>query len=276
MRLKIKIGFWGVRGSIATHYLKNVRYGGHTSCVSIHFDNHWFVCDAGTGIRLLGQELSGKKGPITIFLSHLHWDHLFGLPFFKPLYERRNKIILAGPSTSTHPFKKTLNQIMHSPYFPITPHQWNSKIHWMQLREGRFRMGKVLVESRWVDHTDKTLGFQFYFPGGKRIVYVADQDLRPNNRKFARWVQGADLLIHDTQYDRKEHAKHKGWGHSAYETVLEMAVEAGVKKLVLFHHDPNASDRLLEGRLKKCRRLAKNLGSPIQCLLARETSTLSV
>lgn len=272
----IKISFWGVRGSIPSHSSKNIRYGGHTACVSIAYGGQWFVCDAGTGIRVLGEKLASVKAPVAIFLSHLHWDHVFGLPFFKPLYQKKRKIVLAGPSQGGKSFKSLLSKIMRSPYFPIGPVKWRSNIRWKNLKNGSSRVGPVRVATRWVKHSDKTLGFEFLFPGGRRVVYVADQELSMADRGFARWVAGADLLVHDAQYDRKTYAAHKGWGHSAFETVLELAMKARVKKLVLSHHDPAASDRLLEGRLVWCRRRAKSLKSPIRIYLAKEGSTLVV
>lgn len=273
---KIEIAFWGVRGSIATHHPKNLRYGGHTACISIHFQNQWLVCDAGTGIRLLGQKLAKEKSPVAIFISHLHWDHIFGLPFFLPLYQHKRKVLLAGPGSHGRSFRTLLGNIMRSPYFPIGPVSWNSHVQWLDLGKRAFSLGDIIVETYSVNHPDKALGFKFLFPQGKRVIYVTDQELKRNNYAFAKWIEGADLLIHDAQYDREEYAKHKGWGHSAHETVLDMAKRAKVKKLVLFHHDPNADDAVLAKRLSSCRKNLLRQKSAMKCFMAKEGMSISI
>lgn len=139
-------------------------------------------------------------------------------------------------------------------------------------------MNSVSVESREVAHRGgATFGFQFYFSGGKRVVYVTDQELRANrNKKFTQWIEGADLFIHDSEYDRRQYSKRKGWGHSAFEDVLELAVKAKVKRFVLFHHDPDASDSLLKKRLRWCRRYVRSKRSSVKCYLAKEGLTLKI
>lgn len=277
MKKKIKITFWGVRGSIPTHKLDHSEYGGHTSCVALSYGKSDFICDAGTGIRLLGQKIAKKKSKTYIFLSHLHWDHLFGLPFFAPLYQNR-KIVLGGPKNGNGAsFKKTLRQIMSPPFFPVDPLTWRAKIKWIDLKPKKIRLDDgVRFECRWVDHTDPALGFKFIFPGGKSIIYVADQELKTKNKSFAKWIKGSDLLIHDAQYDSRQYSKHKGWGHSNFEEVVKMAMKSGVKTLVLFHHDPDSNDGLLKKRLQWCRKFLKQKRSPMKCLLAKEQSSLQI
>ncbi len=165
---------------------------------------------------------------------------------------------------------------MTPPFFPIKPNKWKAKIRWFSLREGKIKSGPAFVESKKVVHHDGTFGFCFRFPSGKKIIYVTDQELSPSNRRFARWINGADLLIHDSQYDRKKYARRKGWGHSAFENVLEMAALAKVKRLALFHHDPDANDRLLEKRLAWCNKRIRQRKSRLKCYLAKEGATLFV
>lgn len=276
MKKKIEVTFWGVRGSIATHKLDRSRYGGHTACLSIFDQKRYFVCDAGTGIPFLGKKLLKQKKPITIFLTHLHWDHVFGLPFFEPLYQKKRKIILAGPQSGALSFKKALNTIMRPPFFPIGPVSWNSNVHWVNLKPKNFKVGNVKVECRWVHHTDPTLGYKFVFPSSKKIIYVSDQELQKNDTPFFKWIQNADLLIHDAQYDRKKYSQRKGWGHSCYEDLLQLAMKAKVKKLALFHHDPESNDPLLEKRLNWSQKFLKKHGSNTQCCLAKEGLTLRI
>lgn len=271
---KIAVTSWGTRGSIATCEKEMLRYGGNTPCVSIHYKKQWFICDAGTGIHRLGKKLMADKKPVALFFSHLHWDHIFGLPFFAPLYQRGRKFLLAGPTYRGESFKKTFQKVMRPPYFPIGPGIWSSQIRWINLKSGQVKVGSVCVEVREVFHRGKTFGFQFYFPGGRRVAYVTDHELYGDKKKFARWIRGVDLLIHDSTYDRREYASHKDWGHSAFEDVVELAIREKIKKLVLFHHHPDVSDRTLEKRLGRCRKMIRRHKSSLQCLLAKEGMTL--
>ena len=136
--------------------------------------------------------------------------------------------------------------------------------------EKRLKIGRIVVEAKWVRHTDKALGFQFYFPNGKRIIYVADHNLKASDKQFAKWIRNADVLIHDAQFDKKEYAKKWDWGHSCFETVVEVALNSKIKKLVLFHHDPNASDKILDKRLKFCNKKIRRAKSKLKCCLAKE------
>ncbi|MBI4223926.1 MAG: MBL fold metallo-hydrolase [Deltaproteobacteria bacterium] len=265
-----------MRGSVTSHDPKNFKHGGHTACVSFYYHKKWFVLDAGTGIRNLGKKLAKTRRPIVLLLSHLHWDHVFGLPFFKPLYQRGRKIILAGPSRANHSFRKTLNEAMRPPFFPIRTNQWRARIRWQTLKQKPIPLDGVIVEPRRVAHHNGTFGFRFVFPDGRKIIYVTDQELRPADKKFARWIEGADLLIHDSQYDRKTYAKRKGWGHSCFEIVLTMAMDAKVKRLLLFHHDPDANDKTLGKRLLLCRQRIKARRSSLKCSMAKEGWSLVV
>lgn len=268
---RIEITFWGVRGSVSSHEKANRGVGGHTACVAIHYNRRWMVLDAGTGIRNLGKKLEKSREPIALFLTHLHWDHIFGLPFFKPLYQRGRSILLAGPSHGRRSFKETFGQVMKPPFFPIRSSLWKASTVWKTVgAKNVSRMGGVTIQAKKVAHHDGTFGFSLLFPGGKRMIYVTDQELKPSDKKFIRWIAGADLLIHDSQYDRKRYAKRKGWGHSAFEIVLETAMAARVKRLALFHHDPDMDDRALQRRLKFCRRRIRSAGSSLKCLIARE------
>lgn len=272
-RDRAAVRFWGVRGSIASQQKSTARYGGHTPCVSIHLKNGVVICDAGTGLPFLGRFLEGqKKRPqnLTLLLSHLHWDHLFGLPFFGPLYRKNTRILLAGPDFRGKSFKKSFFGIMKPPYFPVTPKVWKADVRWRTLRQGQCSMNGFPVEARWVAHQGETLGYAFCLPRGQRLIYATDHEIEGDRKKFSKWIQGADLLIHDTQYCREEYRQKKGWGHSAFEDVVDVAIAAKVKTLVFFHHHPLASDSLLEKRLRACRLRARRKGSALKCLLARE------
>lgn len=273
---QIAVNFWGVRGSIPSPLRAMQSVGGHTACVSIQFGHHTYVCDGGTGMHPLGAALRQKAGPLAIFLSHLHWDHIFGIPFFSPFYQRGRKIVFAGPTYQGDSFRKTFQKVMQPPYFPISPSTWQANIQWKNLKNSPFKLGAVRVEAKEVVHRGKAFGFQFYFPKGKRIVYATDHELLRDKQKFLKWIRSADLLIHDATYDRREYTTHKGWGHTAYEDLLEMAMKAGIKKMVMFHHNPEASDTLLEKRLRLCRLRVRRNKSPLQVVLAKEGMTIFV
>lgn len=274
--MKIALSFWGVRGSIAIHPIGGSQIGGNSACVAIHYDKRWFVCDAGTGIRPLGLQIKQGKEPIALFLSHLHWDHIFGLPFFKPLYQRGREIFLAGPAGGLPSFRRAFDRVMIPPFFPIKPSDWAANVKWRTLKEQKMKFGEVFVEARRVKHRGETFAFKFIFPDGRKIIYATDHEIEPFNKKFEKWIQGVDVLIHDSQYDRKKYARRKNWGHSPFESVLEMAIEQKVKRLILFHHDPEASDRLLEERLRKCRKSIQAKKSKLRCVIAEEGLTLSL
>lgn len=273
---RVKVSFWGVRGSIPSFDSNTTRYGANTACVSLEWNQKYFICDAGTGIRMLGHKLFRMKNPISVFISHLHWDHIFGLPFFEPIYQKGRKILMAGPSRRGISFKKELSHVLRPPYFPVGPRDWRSQVRWRNLNSHVSKLGEVAVESKRVDHPGGALAFQFSFPGGKRIIYATDHNLKGDYASFCKWIRGCDLLIHDAQFDRRDYARKKDWGHSPYESVLEMAMKVDVKKLVLFHHDPNANDRQLAKRLEFCRKRLQKNRSRMQCLLAKEGLVLRV
>lgn len=275
-RKKIEVRFWGVRGSIATHSPQNVKYGGHTPCITLRYGKWWFVCDAGTGIRLAGAELKKSKEPIALFISHLHWDHLFGLPFFAPLFQKGRKILLMGPSHGALSFKKTFSRLMTPPFFPIRPNIFRANIEWRDLKNSEIRLGPVRILPKQITHQGKTFAFKFIFPGDKVILYATDHELDVRDSSFNRWMRGVDLLIHDSQYDRRQYAKKKGWGHSAFEDVIDLAIDKKVKRLALFHHSPESSDPLLERRLKWSQKQVRRKKSGLSCFLAKEGSCLSI
>lgn len=279
---KIRVRFWGVRGSVPSHDRTNRRFGGHTPCVSFHYQNECIICDGGTGLPFLGRELLRNKENITFILSHFHWDHIFGIPFFKPIYQKNRKILMIGPGFGRKSFKQTFYGVMSPPYFPITPSVWKAKVTWKTEDLQERVVGKIRVKGREVRHRGKTYGYRFLFPpttaGEKerRLFYVTDHELSKKDKAFEKWIAGADLLIHDSSYDRKSYPLKKGWGHPAYEDVVEAAVRAKVKRLVLFHHSPAASDQELEKRLQKCRRIIDRKKSSLQCRLAKEGAEISL
>ncbi|HKA54580.1 MAG TPA: MBL fold metallo-hydrolase [Candidatus Binatia bacterium] len=253
----ILVTFWGVRGSIASPGLHTVVFGGNTSCVSVETQGHIVILDAGSGLRELGQHLM-KRNDLrsidgSIFLSHMHWDHIQGLPFFAPARSQENQFTIYGERKYQQSLAQILAGQMQAPYFPVDMHtvfRAQVTFHEVQARRGVEVHPNLFVTPFRLTHPNGALGYLLQVEG-RRIAYVTDHEhtigqLSPEVREM---VFGADLLIHDAQYGREELANGKrGWGHSAWEDVVELAIVSRVGHLFLFHHDPEATDEILNER----------------------------
>jgi phosphoribosyl 1,2-cyclic phosphodiesterase len=244
-----KIRFHGVRGSMATPGSHTAVVGGNTSCVEVTDGDTRLILDAGTGLRGLGDELMAA-GPVdaTILLSHLHWDHIQGLPFFTPIYMPTSRIeILSGPN-GVMGLEDALRQQMRAPFFPVAYDQVPSAVTARDLAANEtFTVGGATITCARLNHPDPVYGYRVEL-GGRSVVYATDTEhfscVDPGLVKLAR---GADVLIYDAQYTPEEYAGHGGparvgWGHSTYVAAVELARAAEVGQLVLFHHDPKRSD----------------------------------
>lgn len=272
-----RVRFWGVRGSIASPGPSTVFYGGNTSCVEVRADGEIIVLDAGTGIRLLGlslmQEFDGRPLHLTLLLTHTHWDHIQGFPFFLPAYDPRNTVRILGYEGARQGLAATLSVQMENPYFPVGMKELPGNISIDELREMEFAVGKVHVRAMFVNHPGICVGYRLHTSGGI-IVYVPDNEpfhrLRSgtdgadgNGQKFAdqqdaklvEFIRDADILIMDSQYDYAEYESHVGWGHSCVDDVAALATRAGVKQLFLFHHDPTHDDERVSRMLAHVRQL---------------------
>lgn len=274
--ISAKITFWGVRGSMATPGRKTAGVGGNTSCVKIEYGQTLIICDAGTGIRPLGIDLKKRFGrkPISahILLSHLHWDHYIGLPFFKPLYEKKNYFVIGGPAGDGAEFGKSLAGTMQKPYFPIELKDVSAKISLETIRNKEFKVGQVKIVPFRVNHPDGAVGWRFYFPNGKSLVHITDNepDTERGVGRLVEWMKGADVLIHDAQYSSKNYRRHKGWGHSPVSYPVELAAKAKISRLYLFHFDPEADDRHVKASLAYARKFALARHLKVHCAIARE------
>lgn len=277
----IDITFWGVRGSIAVPGKSTEKFGGNTACVEISAGGELIICDAGTGMRPLGKDLIRRHGdkPIraTILLSHIHWDHYFGLPFFKPLYDKKNSFAICGPRSGGMDFKMAIENAIRPPYFPqaITGDPSNIEFRTIDVRP--FKIGRVDVVPIEVNHPGGALGWKFMCDG-KSVVHVSDNEPQDGEarKKIVSWMNGADLLIHDAQYSPEEYARHRGWGHSSYIYPLELAAEANVKRVILFHFDPDADDHELKKRIKAANAWIRDRGLEMHCTLASEGSSVKI
>jgi len=287
---KIAVRFWGVRGSIPVPAREFIGYGGNTPCIEVRFSGmeDIFILDGGTGLRELGRSLRGGKEPVhgSIFFSHFHWDHIQGLPFFEPAYAAGNTFSLLGPAQPTADLLQILGGQMASVYFPVGLDQFDAHLNFQEIGEGTIKVGPVQVDSLSTLHPGRVLAYRLGFEG-KRIVYCTDNELPPGWKRtgglaaheverFLRFFAEADLLIHDAQYTPEELERRRGWGHSAWTDVLDLAVDAGAKQLILFHHDPDHTDTFLDTVGAAVQQHIADTGSGIACELAREGHTVQI
>jgi phosphoribosyl 1,2-cyclic phosphodiesterase len=265
-----------------TAVIRNAPARGNTSCVELRADGEIIVLDAGTGIRALGHALAAefRDQPLrlTLLLSHTHWDHIQGFPFFLPAYERRNTLRILGYEGARQGLAATLGMQMESPYFPVGMKELPGNITVEELREMEFRVGAVEVCAMVVNHPGLCVGYRLRTSGGD-VVYIPDNESAPDDlesaaaRRLLEFIRGAAVLIMDAQYDRAEYAQHIGWGHGCVDAVAALAARAGVKQLFLFHHDPEHDDARVAELVAHARHVATQHGAgAIRIESAREGS----
>jgi phosphoribosyl 1,2-cyclic phosphodiesterase len=253
----IKIKLWGVRGSTPCANPENMRYGGNTSCIQISIPGmeEFLIADCGTGFRNLGNELDSNGKSLTgkIFITHPHWDHLQGFPFFKPFYDSKNSFEVYMPPQDGIGCKEILQGHLSNTFFPVSIDMLESELDCITFEEGKLNFENYSVEYLWANHTVPTAIFKFNLEG-RKIVFAPDNelpiDVDDDNRafveEFRNFVKGVDVLIHDAQFTKEQHTKRSGWGHSNWETVIELTKDLGIKRLCLSHHDPDHSDDTLD------------------------------
>jgi phosphoribosyl 1,2-cyclic phosphodiesterase len=259
----MNVTFYGTRGSISVSEPEFSQFGGNTSCVLITFDNGRIgILDAGTGIRKLGRDILSngiaQHDNIFIGLSHTHWDHIQGFPFFKPAYDpkRHFTIAIAGKEGGATNLESIFAMQMQREYFPVSLSDMGAHISFWQPETSEFTTSAgISVQTSKHNHPGNAYGYRIT-EGSKTVVYCTDvehgEHIDPNVVNLA---QNADLLIHDAQYTPDELQQKRGWGHSSWEQAIEVARQANVKKLALFHHDPEHDDKFLLGVEKECQRL---------------------
>jgi phosphoribosyl 1,2-cyclic phosphodiesterase len=255
----MQIKFWGVRGSTPTPQAENLRYGGNTSCVEVRLGESIFIFDCGTGFRSLGQslqrEFEGRTLSAHIFVSHFHWDHIQGIPFFSPLYDKAENHFLFHSSSRTRSLKRVMEEQMAAPYFPVGMSEMKAQRGFYDIEPGRVKLDDVTVEALPLNHPQGCMGFRLESKQGV-LVYATDNE--PGDGAFDKNVRklaaGADVLIYDSQYLPEEYqARKHGWGHSHWREAINVVMESGAKELVLFHHDPDHDDRCLDQVVKEAR-----------------------
>jgi phosphoribosyl 1,2-cyclic phosphodiesterase len=284
------VTFWGTRGSIPTPGAQTARYGGNTPCVAVEgAGGQLVILDAGTGIRALGLHLVEKQNgavKVEILLSHAHWDHIQGLPHFKPFFAPGNTVRIWGSRQGTTSLEAILRQQMDPAVFPVPLDALSAQLTVQQVDTPEFSIGEFRVRTMKLRHPGTTLGFRLTpAKGGPSLGYVTDNELGPGGhydvpaswrRDFVGFLQGVDLLIHDAMYTPAELEQHRGWGHSTYEEAVTLAQEAGAKRLVIFHHEPEHGDEMMDGLLKAARAYAQKGGRPLEVLAAEEGMQLTL
>lgn len=257
----MNVRFWGVRGSTPTPRRENLRYGGNTSCVEVRIGSELFVFDCGTGLRMLGHEMLRKAGrsPIhaRIFLSHYHWDHIQGIPFFTPLYSPDNQFEFHSFKSLQTDVQRALEDQMQNPYFPVGMKVMRAKRRFHHLEEeARDYDGGVRITTKKLNHPQGCFGYRVEHKG-KIFVYATDNEPGDpqGDQNVRALAEGADLFIYDSQYTPHEYQNGKqSWGHSTWEEAVAIAREAKVRKLVLFHHDPDHNDKDLDAIQRTARK----------------------
>jgi phosphoribosyl 1,2-cyclic phosphodiesterase len=282
MQSKMTVRFWGVRGSIPSPGSSTVRYGGNTSCTSIHLPgDKALVLDAGSGIRDLGKFLSGNSAEIYIILSHSHWDHIHGFPFFHPIYQKTRNISLFPNRTEHNAICSLLDQ-MDGAHFPVSAESLPSQPHCVTgddlefLRSHGIHAGKIAT-----NHPGGGFGYRIESQGSS-AVYLTDNELDPPYAKttefdgFVRFCRNADILIHDAQYKESDMPLKHGWGHSLASQACALAAAAEVKHLILYHHDPDRTDDEVDAIQEEAREWLRRHGSATRCTAANEGLTLDL
>ena len=282
----MKIRFWGVRGSVPSPGPRTVKYGGNTLCLEMRFDpvDRLIIIDAGTGIRELGNHLMAHSPPTgtisaDIFLTHTHWDHIQGFPFFTPVYLPKTKLRVYGPVSYE---EETLEEVLGGQwiyrYFPVRHTELKAEIEYVQIKEGRFDLGDgIVLSTKYLNHPLLCLGYRFTHHGktfctaydsepfhnffsddpddpsyDDATFREAEQVVQEENRRLEDFISGVDLVVYDTQYTKEEYEFAKvGWGHSSIEHAIAAAKRSGVKRLALFHHEPTRSDAEIDKLSKK-------------------------
>lgn len=297
------VRFWGVRGSYPAPFATHMEYGGNTPCVEVRLGDTLIIFDAGTGIIPLGNRLMEQSDirNLHIVLSHYHWDHISGLPFFVPAFVPGWRISIHGPADTPENLAHMISQQMKAPYFPVEVETWLADISYHTPGSKPFEIGPAKMQSFPVHHPGITLGYRLEAKG-KRIVYAPDNELSfisqsiddrkaefdeeekalleamkvEQRLKGIEFMEKADMLIHDAQYTPDDYKRKRGWGHSCYTDTITSAIEAGVGALYLFSHDPNYNDKMLDGIAGLANDLVAEHGAELECHLARENMTIAL
>jgi len=252
----MKIKFWGCRGSIPVPDKRMIKYGGNTCCAELDLDGKLLIIDAGTGIRKLGEDLIKREvRDMDIFITHSHWDHIQGFPFFAPIYRANTNINILGCTNSYQHFKDIFANQMSIEYFPVRFSDLKSNINFSDLSESEYKLNGYSLKTLQTNHPTFTFALKVE-KNGKSFVFITDNELESekaskNREDFAVFSRNATYLIHDSQFTEDEYIHRRGWGHSTFEQSIALARDAGAENLGFFHHDPARKDKELDELQKK-------------------------
>ncbi len=283
----MKVKFWGVRGSVPTPGPTTVRYGGNTTCIEVRAGETLIILDAGTGIRELGHNLTNQGDPlhIVLLITHTHWDHINGFPFFPTAFIQQNTIDVYGTPLKDRTLEQIFSSQMDYSFFPITQAQMAASLNFHDIKETNFSINDIQISTRYMNHPVLDLGYRISYKG-KSVFFTGDHEPYYNinrlqgtekdedqlskmdaivnklNQDVVDFVRDVDLLICDATYTPEEYKDHVGWGHASTNQVIDLAVRAGAKKLALTHHEPTHSDEKMDkihaSALKKAHEMTKS------------------
>lgn len=289
--------FWGVRGSYPAPFASHMKVGGNTPCVELRVDGHLFAFDAGTGIIPFGHALlrEHRNGHLNVFLTHYHWDHISGLPFFVPAFTPGFEIDVYGPADSPTELEGHIAQQMKAPYFPVETETWLARVRYHTPHHEPVQIGPVTISSFVLHHPGLTFGYRIE-AAGKVILYCPDNEILFVNQRIdamrdefdedehalleamkeeqrgrvTEYMRDADILIHDAQYTPADYQRKRGWGHSCYIDTVNSAIDANVKHLYLFSYDPNYDDDQIDEMHARARDVLQQRQAGMVCHKTRE------
>ncbi len=268
---------WGARGSIPVSGKKYLRYGGDTTCMEVRSrQGDVIIIDAGSGMRALGQSLLTEKDLcFTLILTHSHWDHVMGFPFFKPLYHKSTRLDVYGCPHAQKTTRDILAGVMAPPYFPVHVDNIRANIRYHEFCASPFSVNSLTIEPISLSHPNEGVGYRLT-ENGKSFVFLTDNELTYRHEggldygAYLDFCRSTDLLIHDAEYTETDYHKARTWGHSAYKDALRLAMDARVRRFGLFHHNQDRSDRGIDRMVQECRRIISNQNIPLECFALRQ------
>jgi phosphoribosyl 1,2-cyclic phosphodiesterase len=268
----MQIRCWGSRGQIPVSGPEFNKYGGDTTCIEVRSERgDIIIIDAGSGIRSLAIDLIKEKvQKVSLLFTHLHLDHIIGFPYFSPIYNSSFKMNVFGCPFQSSNFEEALHGMMRSPYFPVDLRSVSAKINYKDITTKPFKIGSISIQPIFLNHPNGGLGFRLE-ENGAVFVFLTDNELSEDIpgcqplENFVDFAKGADLLIHDAEFDREEYNKYKGWGHSTYDDAVRLGVEAGVSRLGLFHTNNRRTDKQLDQIVRKAQNLVSKSGAKLEC-----------
>lgn len=278
---RMLVTFWGIRGTLPVSGKDTIRYGGDTNCVSLNIGKKcFFVFDAGTGFRILSNRLMSSNQPINaqIFITHIHYDHVNGIPFFVPFYTRGNKFDIFGPSYAGMDIQKLIAGLMDNYYFPVTMREFVANLSFKSLKEETLMIHDVQIDTLLLNHPGQCLGYRVKYKD-KIFCYITDNELYHEDSPFysqfdverlVNFILNANVLVIDTTYSDEEYSRKINWGHSCVSVVMRVANQAKVDRVCLYHHDPGQTDEDIDTKLKDAQLVLQSLNSKTTCIAPAE------